>query len=97
MNLFQDMFFFLFLAAGLIPAVILGVLEKPLKYYGMFLTLVFLLLALGRTPVGMIHLAAYAAYEVILLRVFLSVCQKREKPARRTPWLPLFLAIAPLL
>ena len=97
MNLFQDMFFFLFLAAGLIPAVILGVLEKPLKYYGMFLTLVFLLLALGRTPVGMIHLAAYAAYEVILLRVFLSVCQKREKPARRTPWLPLFLAIAPLI
>ena len=47
MQMFADHSFFAWLIVMTIPAFILGVFEKPIKYYGMFASLVFLWLALG--------------------------------------------------
>lgn len=51
MILFGELYFFVCAAILLIPAIILGVMEKPIKYYGFLLTVVFVGLALwGYSP-----------------------------------------------
>ena len=51
MQMFADHSFFAWLIVMTIPAFLLGVFEKPIKYYGMFASLVFLWLALGHNTV----------------------------------------------
>ena len=53
MQMFADHSFFAWLIVMTIPAFILGVFEKPIKYYGMFASLVFLWLALGHNTVAL--------------------------------------------
>ena len=42
MSIFGDSTFFIWAALLLIPAVILGIMEKPIKYYGFLLSLFFI-------------------------------------------------------
>ena len=46
MILFGELYFFVCAGLLLIPALVLGIMEKPIKYYGFFVTIVFILLAL---------------------------------------------------
>ena len=47
MQLFTDTGFFIWLAGLSVPAIVLGLLGKQIKYYGMAVTLVFIWLAMG--------------------------------------------------
>ena len=50
MILFGELYFFVCAGLLLIPALVLGIMEKPIKYYGFFVTIVFILLALWNKP-----------------------------------------------
>ena len=66
MILFGELYFFACAAILLIPAIILGVLEKPIKYYGFLLTVVFVGLALWEKPVDIIYMVSYLILEMCI-------------------------------
>ena len=95
MELFSDLSFFLWLIALSIPAVILGILEKPLKYYGFCVTLVFLWLAMGASPAALMYLAGFCVFEFLLAKIYLALRRKFGRKAGIYR-LCLVLSIAPL-
>ena len=95
MALFTDLSFFLTLAAACIPAIILGVLEKPLRYYGFAVSVLFVFLAMGHNLPALIFLGIFLAWEYIEARVYLVV-RKKWKRNGKLYWLFLILSILPL-
>ena len=65
MNLFSDFSFFIVLAAASVPAVVLGIRERPLKYYTFCVTLLMVYLAMYKHPIAMLHVALFCILEFI--------------------------------
>ena len=63
MTLMGSLYFFLWAAVLMIPAVILGVKEKPIRYYGFFVTIVFAVFATVYKPITMAYLGLYCLWE----------------------------------
>ena len=63
MQLFTDFNFFVYAAILSIPALILGILEKPIKYYGFAVTLFFIWLAMGHNRSSLIWLTFFCVFE----------------------------------
>ena len=59
MTLMGGLYFFLWAAVLMIPAIVLGIKERPIRYYGFFVTTVFAVLATVNKPLTMVYLAAY--------------------------------------
>ena len=105
MTFFGDMYFFVILAAALVPAAVLGLMEKPLKYYGGFLTLFFLFVSQYNSPQALAQLIIYIAFEVCLLYLYLGHRGKvergelpgKDRPRGQAPWLWLFASLMPLV
>ena len=66
MTLFGELYFFVCAGVLLIPALILGCLQKPLKYYGLVLSVAFILLALKDEPAELFYMMCYMAYQLVL-------------------------------
>lgn len=96
MTLMGDLYFFLWAAVLMIPAIILGVKEKPIRYYGFFVTLVFVILATVNNPVSMLYLAVYCAFEFALIKTALYI-QKKNVRKRGILFLLVLLSLAPLI
>ena len=79
MSLFGDFHFFAVLAVLLIPAFILGVLEKNIKYYGFILTVFMVVLALKDHPEGLVHLGIYCIYQLLLIEIWLKLVKKKGR------------------
>ena len=96
MILFGELYFFACAAILLIPAIILGVLEKPIKYYGFLLTVVFVGLALWEKPVDIIYMVSYLILELVLVLSYLRI---RSNHGRKRGWFWTFLmlSLAPLI
>ena len=77
MSFYTEPAFFVILAVACIPAIVLGLLEKPLKHYGLVASVVFLALLFGRDLEG---LAAFGVFLVIALATtfFTLRCFQRE-------------------
>lgn len=95
MMLFGDFSFFICMAAALVPAVILGAKERPLKYYAFGATLVFALLAIGGNVKELGYMAAFCFLEFAVLRLWLFLV---DRYGRNGKLFVLFLAfgMAPL-
>lgn len=95
MNLFGELYFFVCAGLLLIPAVILGIMEKPIKYYGFLVTIVFVLLALWGKPKEILYICCYIAFQLVITKAYMSI---RAKQGRKRLWFWLFLllALAPL-
>ncbi len=94
MTLFDGLLFFLVMAALLLPAAVLGLCGKRLKWYGLAVTAVILALVF-RTPRELITLAGFYLWQLLLCEGYLKV---RKKSGRRPLlWLFLFLSAAPLI
>ncbi len=76
MQLFSDTSFFLLAGVLSIPAVILGLKEKSIKYYGFAVTLVFLWMAMGHNIRALLWLAGFTIGEYAVIRVYLSLFRK---------------------
>ena len=95
MQLFTDNSFFIWLAVLSIPAIYLGCREKSLKWYGLFVTLVFIWLAMGSNLTALCNLAAFTIIENAVVHTYLTI---RTREGRVT-WqyrIFLLLSIAPL-
>lgn len=70
MSFFSGYWFFVYLVLSLIPAVVLGVLEKPLRIYRLFLTAFFIYMVYRDTPRQLAYLLAYAVGAAYLVKIY---------------------------
>lgn len=63
----------MYLGIALIPAVILGLCEKPLRYYSFLISLVFIYLVFSSKPKQLLFLVVFYVLEVALLNIYLAV------------------------
>ncbi len=96
MTLFGDFYFFEWAAVLLLPAVVLGVMEKPIKYYGFAATLFFIYMAMRDRPEGILYLAVYCLLELTLVKVYLKITAAKGRNPR-IYWTFLLLSLAPLI
>ena len=95
MQLFTDNSFFIWLTVLSIPAIYLGCREKSLKWYGLFVTLVFIWLAMGSNLTALCNLAAFTIIEYAVVHTYLTIRTRKG----RVTWqyrIFLLLSIAPL-
>lgn len=95
MQLFTDNSFFVWLGVLSLPAIYLGIREKSIKYYGFFVTLLFIWFAMGHNPDAMFNLTLFCLIELLVVFGYLSV---RKNKGRVTWHYRCFLvaSIAPL-
>lgn len=79
MSFFGNIGFFGWLAVALIPAVILGLLEKPLKYYTQLISIVFILLVFKDNPIQLLYLLGYYVLQCVLVKGYLQLRLARGK------------------
>lgn len=90
---FDSLIWFYLLILALIPAAVLGFMGKPIKYYGAFVSLVFVLL-IYNTPVKLLYVALFAAWQLVLVKTFPLVLKKVNK--RPMLWLFVLLSLVPM-
>lgn len=95
MQLFGDVTFFLGLALSAIPALVLGYFEKPLKYYGMAVTLFFVVMSMRNNPKSILCMFCFVLYEYVLVWGYLRLKREGGK-SRFTRVATLILSILPL-
>lgn len=91
---FDSLVFFYFLVIALIPAAILGFLGKKIKYYGAFVTLVFLALIFN-TPVKFLFVTIFSLWQLLLVKSFPRVLKKINK--RFVLWIFVILSLLPMI
>ena len=95
MTFYTDPAFFVLLAAAIVPAIVLGCLEKPLARYGFVVSVVFLVLLFSKDLHGM---AAFGFYLVLAMAttVLYFRARQREHPPRAAYPVAMVCVIAPL-
>lgn len=97
MATFESLLFFYVLALLALPAILLGLLGKPLKWYGMCVNLIFLALMFN-TGEKALYLVAFYLIELGL--ALLLPCLKKRRGERGDGawiWLFVFVAVLPLI
>lgn len=93
MSFFGDIRFFVLLFAALIPAVILGLREKSLKFYSLFLSFVFIYFVFRNDHRQFLYLIAFYIVEVYVIKIYIFL---RKKFGRNSVIYGHFLFIAAL-
>ena len=96
MGFYEGYLFFFCLAAALIPAIILGLLKKPIRFYSLFLSLVFIVAVFGKTPMQLLYLAIYYLWELSCVFGYLYLKNKHGRK-EKIYYGMLLLTILPLL
>lgn len=91
---YSDFYYFYILALILIPAVFLGLLGKPIKYYGLFAT-IFMFFLIFTKKNEIYFLLVFSAVQVFLAYTFLFLCKYRRNVVFL--WLCIMLSILPLI
>lgn len=73
---YGNLLFFYIMALALIPAVVLGVLEKKIKYYGLIVSLGMLALFIGKDKVQIVCLILYYVFQLVLIKLYFYVRKK---------------------
>lgn len=71
MSLFEGYEFFFYLIILLIPAIVLGLLEKDLKWYRCFISIFFIWQVFKDTKLQLIYLLAYVVFATYLVKIYL--------------------------
>ena len=71
MSFFSGYSFFVYVFLLLLPAMVLGYLERPLRGYRRLLTAFFIWAVYRKSPGELLYLLAYAALSVYLVRFYL--------------------------
>ena len=95
MGLFHNSEFFVYVGILAAPAVVLGLLERSIKYYGMVVTLIVLWMSFGSNIGGTLYLLMYIIFESILIKSYLMI-NARFKRRAGLYWFFLILAVSPL-
>lgn len=76
MSFFDGYDFYFYLVLFLIPAIILGLREKSLRWYRTIATVFFIWMVYRDTPVQLLYLLAYAVIAVYLVKIYLVLRKK---------------------
>ncbi|MEG2298134.1 MAG: D-alanyl-lipoteichoic acid biosynthesis protein DltB [Anaerovoracaceae bacterium] len=96
MSLFGDFQFFLALILLAIPAIVLGVLEKPLKHYTLVVSLVFIWMALGANTKALTYLIVFVIIELCAVKLYLYLNAKYRRN-KTLYWIFVIIGILPLV
>ncbi len=81
MTYYEGMLFFLCLTVVLIPALVLGSLEKPLGRYSLVVSLIIALMVFGTDILQLIYLAGFVLWSWLLVRRYLQIREKMGRHA----------------
>lgn len=96
MNFFGDLKFFICLFIALLPAIYLGIKEKKIKSYSMFLTILFIIIIVGKDWMQLFYLLLYTFIQLHVVKAFLLLRKKYGK--NKTIYLhAIVISILPLL
>lgn len=79
MSFFGDLKFFIYLFIALIPAIILGIKEKKIKYYSILLTIFFIGIVIGNDIKQLGYLLLYAFIELHIIKIYMLLRKKYGK------------------
>lgn len=79
MTFFEGLKFFLVLAIGLLPAIVLGMKEKSIKYYALGFSIVLILMICTADVTSFIYLVVFYILEWHVIKVFLFLRKKYGK------------------
>lgn len=99
MTLFGDLYFFIACLVLMIPAIIMGLREKNIRYYGLVVSIFFAWMAMSSSPKAFLNLWLYVGFELILVKLYLWLYKRRDKDKGRSGfqyWLFLILSLMPL-
>jgi len=88
--------FFVLLSALAVPAVVLGLLERRIKWYGLLATVVMVVALLAETPNQAVPFIAYLALQSILMKAHLWFIRVRGRQVAWERRIAVTLAILPL-
>ena len=92
MTPFSNDYFFYVLGILMIPAIILGLKEKSIKWYGLFATLIFIVLTFN-TVRDLIYVAAFLVFSYGVVLVYFAINSKKIVVF----WIFLLLILVPLI
>ena len=96
MQLFEDNSFFAWVILFSLPAVFLGFKEKPIKYYGLAVTFVFIWLSMGQSVQALGYLTFFCVFELLLTKAYAALRRLKGRHAFIYRGF-LLLSIAPLI
>lgn len=70
MNFYEGLSFFIVLFIGLIPAFILGIKEKSIRYYALGFSILFITLICSKSTIGFIYLVVFFVLEWYVIQVY---------------------------
>lgn len=88
---YGDYFYLYILAIALIPAVVLGLLEKNIKYYGAFLSVLMIIIIMG---IGKVF-PLFLLWEVALIKIYSILRKKTDN--KYLYYFALFCSMLPLI
>lgn len=88
---YGDYFYLYILAIALIPAIILGILEKNIKYYGAFISILMVMMIIGIEKVFLVFLAS----EITLIKIYSILRKKTDN--KYLYYFILFCSMLPLI
>lgn len=91
MILFGELYFFVCAGILLIPAIFLGIAEKPIKYYGFMVTVAFILLSLWESPAEIFYMCCYLIFQFVLTSIYLRL---RKSTGRKKHWFFVFVLLS---
>ncbi|HBG37832.1 D-alanyl-lipoteichoic acid biosynthesis protein DltB [Clostridium tyrobutyricum] len=92
---FSGLFFFYILFIFFIGAIILGILGKPLKWYGFFVNLFMLWLIFGNSKKNIIILLMFLTGELALVEIYIHI--RKHFNNRWILWIMILFSILPLI
>ncbi|MEG2145805.1 MAG: D-alanyl-lipoteichoic acid biosynthesis protein DltB, partial [Lachnospiraceae bacterium] len=96
MNFYEGYLFFLYLLIALFPAVLLGIFEKPIRCYTLFLSCIFIYLVFHNHPKQFLYLVLFYILEFVIIQTYLHLRQKYERK-KNIYYGALILSILPLI
>lgn len=96
MNFFEGYKFFLCLFIAVIPAVILGILEKKIKYYGFIVSLLFIGLIFESKTEQLVYLVLFYIWQLLCIYCYLMLRRKYGRN-EKIYYTMIFMSILPLV
>ena len=93
-SLYSDLFFVYLLILSLLPAIILGLVGKNSKIYGMLVSIVFVPLIIGLSSFKLLQFIAFIFFELILVKGYQYIHSKTKN--KFLYFLTFFLSILPI-
>lgn len=95
MPLYNGLFFFVIVGCLLVPAIFLGINEKKIKYYGLFVTIVILTLVFADNKIQSLLLVGVYLLELLTTKSYFNLRKRFNQ--RWILWIMLIISISPLV